>query len=305
MYLITTEQLCKKYGDKMVIDHVDMHIPEKAIYGFVGENGSGKTTIMRMLTGLAEPTSGSFSLFGVNNKDPKIYQVRQGLSAIVEATSLVPTLTARDNMIYQELYLGIKLTEEERNALLKKVNLADVGKKKVKNFSLGMRQRLGIAMALMNKPKLILLDEPMNGLDPEGIAELRDLLIELNRNEGITVLISSHILSELEKIASFYGFISHGHLIEEITAEELQAKCRKSLHIKVNNVDEAEKLLKKLKIQDYKISPNGDVNIYDNVKIKDMVSAFADANIDILGINSSDESVEEYYLNLIKEKEAN
>ena len=305
MYLITTDQLCKKYGDKMVIDHVNMHIPEKAIYGFVGENGSGKTTIMRMLTGLAEPTAGSFTLFGVSNKDRRIYEVRQGLSAIVEATSLVPTLNARDNMIYQELYLGIKLTEEERSALLKKVHLEDVGKKKVKNFSLGMRQRLGIAMALMNKPKLMLLDEPMNGLDPEGIAELRDLLIELNRSEGITVLISSHILSELEKIASFYGFISHGHLIEEITAEELQAKCRKSLHIKVNDVDASEALIKKLKIKDYKISPNGDVNIYDNVKIKDMVSAFADANIDILGINSSDESVEEYYLNLIKEREAN
>ena len=304
MYLITTDQLCKKYGDKMVIDHVDMHIPEKAIYGFVGENGSGKTTIMRLLTGLAEPTSGSFTLFGVDNKDSKIYQVRQGLSAIVEATSLVPTLTARDNMIYQELYLGIKLSEEERNALLKKVHLDDVGKKKVKNFSLGMRQRLGIAMALMNKPKLMLLDEPMNGLDPEGIAELRDLLIELNRSEGITVLISSHILSELEKIASFYGFISKGHLIEEITAEELQSKCRKSLHIKVGNVDASEELLKKLKINDYKISPNGDVNIYDEVIIKDMVAAFADANIDILGINSSEESVEEYYLNLIKGKEA-
>ena len=304
MYLITTNDLCKQYAGKLVINHVNMHIPEHSIYGFVGENGSGKTTIMRLLTGLAEPTSGSFTLFGVKNTDRKIYQVRQQLSAIVEATSLVPTLTARDNMIYQELYLGIKLTEEERDALLKKVNLQDVGKKKVKNFSLGMRQRLGIAMALMNKPKLMLLDEPMNGLDPEGIAELRDLLIELNRTEGITVLISSHILSELEKIASFYGFISKGHLIEEITAEELQSRCRKSLHIKVNNVDASEVLLKKLNIKDYKISPNGDVNIYDNVRIKDMVSAFAEANIDILGINSSEESVEDYYLNLIKEKEA-
>ena len=304
MYLITTNELCKQYAGKMVINHVNMHIPEQSIYGFVGENGSGKTTIMRLLTGLAEPTSGSFTLFGVENTDRKIYQVRQQLSAIVEATSLVPTMTARDNMIYQEMYLGIKLTDEERDALLKKVNLQDVGKKKVKNFSLGMRQRLGIAMALMNKPKLMLLDEPMNGLDPEGIAELRDLLIELNRTEGITVLISSHILSELEKIASFYGFISKGHLIEEITAEELQSRCRKSLHVKVNNVNASEELLKKLKINDYKISPNGDVNIYDNVKIKDMVAAFAEESIDILGINSSEESVEEYYLNLIKEKEA-
>ena len=301
--LITTNELCKKYGDKLVIDHVNMHIPEKAIYGFVGENGSGKTTIMRLLTGLAEPTSGSFTLCGVNNKDRRIYEVRQQLSAIVEATSLVPTMTAKDNMRYQELYLGIKLTEEERDELLRKVHLEEVGKKRVKNFSLGMRQRLGIALSLMNKPKLMLLDEPMNGLDPEGIAELRDLLIELNKTEGITVLISSHILSELEKIASCYGFISKGKLIQEITADELQSRCRKSLNIKVDNIEKAEALLKKLKTKEYKISPNGEVRIFDNVSIADTVAAFAKDGINIIGINSSDESVEEYYLNLIKEAE--
>ena len=301
MDLITTHQLCKQYGGKLVIDHVDMHIPEASIYGFVGENGSGKTTIMRLLTGLAEPTSGSFSLFGVPNNDKKIYQVRQQLSAIVEATSLVPTMTARDNMIYQELYLGIKLSEEERYDLLKKVHLEDVGLKKVKNYSLGMKQRLGIALALMNKPKLMLLDEPMNGLDPEGIAELRDLLIELNRNEGITVLISSHILSELEKIASCYGFISHGKIIEEISAEELQGRCRKSIHLKVDDIAKAEEAIKALGAKDYKVSPNGDINIYDNLKINDLVAYFSSKEINILGINSTEESVEEYYLNLIKE----
>ena len=300
MYLITTDQLCKKYGDKMVIDHVNMHIPEKAIYGFVGENGSGKTTIMRLLTGLAEPTSGSFTLFGVDNKDSKIYQVRQGLSAIVEATSLVPTMTARDNMIYQELYLGIKLSEEERNALLKKVHLEDVGKKKVKNFSLGMRQRLGIAMALLNKPKLMLLDEPMNGLDPEGIAELRELLIELNQKEGITVLISSHILSELEKIASCYGFISKGKILEEITAEQLQQKCQKSITLKVDDLSKAETTIKDFGVQKYKIFPNGDVTVFDEIKINDLKSAFIKANVNVLSINSTDESVEDYYLHLIK-----
>ena len=301
MDLITTNELCKSYSKKMVIDHVNMHIPESSIYGFVGENGSGKTTIMRLLTGLAEPTSGSFVLFGVNNKDRKIYEVRQKLSAIVEATSLVPTMTARDNLCYAELYLGIKLTEDERYELLKKVHLEDVGEKKVKNFSLGMRQRLGIALALMNHPKLMLLDEPMNGLDPEGIAELRDLLIELNRSEGITVLISSHILSELEKIASVYGFISHGKLLEEITAEELQERCRKSLNIKVNDVAKAQKVLESMNIKDYKISPNGDVKIFDNVKISDTVLKFSQNDVEIIAINSADESVEDYYLNLVKE----
>ena len=301
MDLITTNELCKAYSKKLVIDHVNMHIPESSIYGFVGENGSGKTTIMRLLTGLAEPTSGGFTLFGIKNTDRKIYDVRQNLSAIVEATSLVPTLTARDNMRYMEYYLGIKLSEEERFELLKKVHLEDVGDKRVKNYSLGMRQRLGIALALMNHPKLMLLDEPMNGLDPEGIAELRDLLIELNQKEGITVLISSHILSELEKIASCYGFISHGKLLEEITADELQERCRKSLNIKVNDVTKAKKVLDDMKIKDYKISPNGDVKIFDNVKISETVLNFSKNDVDIIAINSADESVEDYYLNLIKE----
>ena len=303
MDLITTNELCKKYSKKLVIDHVNMHIPEHAIYGFVGENGSGKTTIMRLLTGLAEPTDGSFTLFGIKNTDKKIYEVRTKLSAIVEATSLVPTLTAKDNIRYLELYLGINLTNEEREELLKKVHLGEVGNKRVKDFSLGMRQRLGIAMALINHPKLMLLDEPMNGLDPEGIAELRDLLIELNQKEGITVLISSHILSELEKIASCYGFISHGKIIEEISAQELQERCRKSLMIKVDKLDKAEAILKEKGIKDYKTSPNGEIKIYENVKVNDIVLAMNKADVAILSINSSDESVEDYYLNLIKEGE--
>ena len=301
MDLITTKGLCKIYGGKMVIDHVDMHIPEASIYGFVGENGSGKTTIMRLLTGLAEPSAGSFTLFGVDNKDKKIYEVRQQISAIVEATSLIPSMTARDNMVYQELYLGIKQTEAERMELLTKVHLENVGEKKVKNFSLGMKQRLGIALALMNHPKLMLLDEPMNGLDPEGIAELRELLIDLNQKEGITVLISSHILSELEKIASCYGFISHGKLLEEITAEGLQAKCRKSVNVKVSDVSKTEAILNKLNIKDYKSFPSGDVKIYENIAINDFVVALSNEGITVLGINSQEESVEDYYLNLIKE----
>lgn len=301
MDLITTHDLCKVYNNKLVIDHVNMHIPESSIYGFVGENGSGKTTIMRLLTGLAEPTAGSFTLFGVNNKDSGIYKVREKVSAIVETTSLIPSMTARDNMIYQELYLGVSLNDEQRMELLKKVHLEEVGNKKVKNYSLGMRQRLGIALALLNKPKLMLLDEPMNGLDPEGIVELRDLLIELNQKEGITVLISSHILSELEKIASCYGFISHGRIIQEISAEELQQKCRKSINIKVADISLAEPVIQKLGIKEYKAYPNGDIQIFDNVAINDLVVAFNKENVGVIGINSKEESVEEYYLNLMKE----
>lgn len=300
MYLIETNKLCKKYGNHLVIDNVDMHIPEGSIYGFVGENGSGKTTIMRLLTGLASPTSGSFTLFGAKNTESKIYEARKEISAIVEAVSFVPSMTAIDNIIYQEKYLGISLTDEERNNLLKSVHLDKVGKKKVKNFSLGMKQRLGIALAMMKKPRLMFLDEPMNGLDPQGIVELRDLLVELNQKQGLTVLISSHILSELEKIATIYGFISHGRLLEEITVEELQEKCEKSLVIKVENLAEAEAAIKDIGIKRYKVYPNGDIAIYDEIDIGDFVAKINKKKIKILSIRSVDESVEDYYLNLIK-----
>lgn len=300
MNLIETYDLCKRYGSSLVIDHVNMHVPEKAVYGFVGENGSGKTTIMRLVSGLASPTSGEYSLFGVSSKDRAIHKVRKNISAIVEMASLVPSLTALENMRYQELYIGINQTGEERMELLKKVHLEEVGNKKVRNYSLGMRQRLAIALALMNKPKLMLLDEPMNGLDPEGIAELRELLIDLNQKEGITVLISSHILSELEKIASCYGFISHGKLLEEITTEELQNRCKKSLNLKVADLAEAQKILAKLGAKDVKVYPSGDIKIYDDIKVNKVVVAFDKAGVELLGVNSSEESVEDYYLNLVK-----
>lgn len=300
MNLIETKDLCKKYGQNLVIDNVNMHVPEKAIYGFVGENGSGKTTIMRLLCGLAEVTSGEYSLFGVSSKSKDIHKQRKNISAIVETPSLVPHLTALQNMQYQELYEGIKLTPEERMDLLKKVHLDQVGNKKARNYSLGMRQRLAIALALMNKPKLMFLDEPMNGLDPEGIAELRELLIELNQKDGITVLISSHILSELEKIATHYGFISHGKILEELTTEELQNRCKKSLNIKVSDIEKAKDILAKLGLKDIKVFPTGDIKIYDDIKVNKVVLAFDKSDVDLLSINSSEESVEDFYLSLVK-----
>ena len=300
MYVVETQNLTKVYGGKAVVNRVNMHIPEGSIYGFVGENGSGKTTIMRMLTGIARPSEGSFEMFGVKNTDPKIYRKRKEISAIVETVSLVPTMTAIDNMKYQELYLGIKLSDEQRQDLLKVVGLEKVGNKKVKNFSLGMRQRMGIALALMNEPKFMLLDEPMNGLDPQGIAELRDILIKVNREKNVTILISSHILSELEKIATVYGFISHGKIIEELTVEELQDRCRKSTSIKFADVEQAYKVLKELNVQDFKTYPNGDVKIFDEIDLGEFVAKLNDKKLKIMAINSSDEGVEEYYLKLVK-----
>lgn len=300
MNIVETNGLTKIYSGRAVVDGVNMHIPQGSIYGFVGENGSGKTTIMRMLTGIAAPSRGGFTISGVKNTDMRIFSVRKQMSAIVENVSYVPTMTAMDNLIYQELYLGIKLSNEQRHNLLSLVNLGGVGKKKVKNFSLGMRQRLGIALALMNDPTFMLLDEPMNGLDPQGIADLRDLLIKINREKGITILISSHILSELEKIATVYGFISHGKLIQELSVEELQERCRKSVTFVFQDVEAAYKVLKELGVKDFKTFPTGEVKIYDEIDLGSFVSALNDKKLKINSINTTDESVEEYYLNLVK-----
>ena len=297
MDLITTNELCKSYNKKLVIDHVNMHIPESSIYGFVGENGSGKTTIMRLLTGLAEPTSGTYELFGLKNNDPRIYEKRKNISAIVEKTSLVPTFTAKENIRYFELYTGIELTEAERDELLAKVHLHDVEGKKVRNFSLGMRQRLGIALALVSKPKLMFLDEPMNGLDPEGIAELRDLLVELNQKDGITVLISSHILSELEKIASTYGFISHGKIVKELSTEELNNITEKKTILKTTNNNLAQEILKGESI---KVELVGDtLEIAGEFELSKAVSLLSKEGIDVADFKTINGSIEDYYMHII------
>ncbi len=298
MYLIETNELCKQYAGKLVVNHVNMHIPEASIYGFVGENGSGKTTIMRLLTGLAEPTSGSFSLFGVGNKDKRIYKERQKLSAIVETVSQVPTLTARDNIIFQELYLGIKLTDEERQALLEKVHLGDVGNKKVKNFSLGMRQRLGIALALINKPKLMLLDEPMNGLDPKGFIDVRETILKLNK-KGVTFLISSHILSELDKICTRVGFLTHGRLVKEIDFDELHQLARKKIVIRVKNSEKVSKdLAKEFNLKE--VNLDGEfISIYDTLDINEVMKYLVNKGIKVESISSSEETIEDFYQQLV------
>lgn len=299
MYAIETKNLTKKYKNKTVVDKVNLFVPEGSIFGFVGENGAGKTTIMRLLTGLSEPSGGSYKLFDVSNTDRKIYETRSHISAIVESTSLIPTMNAMENLKFAYLYLGLS-KEIEFNKLLKTVGLIDVGNKKVKDYSLGMRQRLGIALALLNEPRLLLLDEPMNGLDPEGIAELRDLLINLNK-KGITILISSHILSELEKIATHYGILSHGRLIKTITSEELHSDVRKSKQFVFKQIDGIEKVLKLEKIKDYKIT-NNTLTIFNEFDLSSFINSLVKNNYNIIDIISKDESIEDYYLSLLKEE---
>lgn len=297
-YAIKTDGLSKKYASKFAVDHVSMHVPLGSIYGFVGENGSGKTTIMRLLMGLAGPTSGSYELFGVNNKDNDIYKVRNQISAIVEAPSLVPTMNAKDNLKYASLYYGLKKNDEDFDEVIKKVGLENTGKKIVKNFSLGMRQRLGIAVLLLNNPKLLLLDEPMNGLDPQGIAELRELIISLNR-QGITILISSHILSELEKVATYWGFISHGQLLEEKSEEELLKTCTKYIEIRYEDENKLVSAFNKMKINDYESIGNNLYRIYNYENVTDLLINLRKYDIEINHIRTSEVDIENYYLDLI------
>ncbi|MBR2505815.1 MAG: ATP-binding cassette domain-containing protein [Bacilli bacterium] len=296
MNVIETKELCKKYGKNLVVDHVNLHVPEGSIYGFVGENGSGKTTIMRLLMGLANPTSGDYSLFDISSKDSQIYKIRNQISAIVEAPSLVPTMTAKQNLEYACLYYGVK-DFSIIDKVLRQVGLGDTNKKKVKNFSLGMKQRLGIAVLLLNNPKLLLLDEPMNGLDPQGIAELRELIIQLNK-EGITFLISSHILAELEKVATHWGFISHGKLLKEISSEKLISECQKSIDISYKDLVLLAKALKDIGINNFEQISNKTIRIYDEIAPINLLSKLQKLSIEINEIQTNDLNVEDYYLSL-------
>ena len=296
-YAICSKDLTKVYSGRAVVDHVNIHVPDGSIYGFVGENGSGKTTIIRLLMGLIRPNAGEYSLYDVNFKNKDIYKIRANVSAIVEAPSLVPSMNAYQNIKYACMYYGIQATDELINKALSDVGLHDVGKKKVKDFSLGMRQRMGIAILLLNNPKLMLLDEPMNGLDPSGVAELRDLIISLNQ-KGITFLISSHILSELEKVATHWGFISQGKLLKEISSEDLALECKKSIEVSHHDLDALETAIKKIGVKEYKRSPNF-IRIYDEILPLDLLSKLKKEGLEIEHIKTIEVNVEEYYLSMI------
>ena len=232
--------ITKKYRNTLALNQVSMSVMQGDIYGFIGENGAGKTTMIRLLTGLAEPTTGKIALFGESNKE--LAKQRERIGCIIESPSLYLDMTAYENLEVQRLQRGIPGKGCIDNALAL-VGLKDTGKKKAKDFSLGMRQRLALAIALLGNPEFLVLDEPINGLDPTGIIELRNLLKRLNKERGITILISSHILTELHQLANRYGILHEGKLLQEITATELDKRCKKHLLLQVNDVAAASVLL--------------------------------------------------------------
>lgn len=233
-FAIETMALTNMYRDKAAVKNVTLKVREGEIYGFIGRNGAGKSTALKMVSGLASPTEGEIRLFGKPVSD---LAVRRRLGVLIEAAGLYPNMTARQNAVMKAKCMGLA-DERSVDTVLKVTGLADTGRKKVKHFSMGMKQRLGVALALLGNPDLLLMDEPINGLDPEGIRELRQLILELHA-EGKTILISSHILGELSKIATSYGIIKDGELIEQISREELEEKCQDYFRIEVQDVQRA------------------------------------------------------------------
>ena len=258
--IFESKQLTKTYKGRNVVNAVNMHVDRGDIYGFIGKNGAGKTTLMKMICGLISSSSGSFTLFGSND----LTEQRKKIGCVIEQPALYPGMTAYQNLCYYSKLLGMeKQTDPQK--LLELVGLGDTGKKKSKNFSLGMKQRLSIAIALIGNPEFLVLDEPINGLDPSGIREVRELLLKLNQEKHMTILISSHILGELGKIATKYGIINNGNLVEEFQAEELENRTRHHLRLTVDNAERAVKLLAdRAGVEQYKIEDDNTVYLFDN-----------------------------------------
>lgn len=297
-YVLTTRNLCKQYKKFKALDDLNMHVPKGSIYGFVGKNGAGKTTLIRQICGLQNPTSGEYELFGAacQNVD-EISKARCRMGAVVETPSIFSDMTAKENIIEQYRILGLP-DYSGVDELLQLVGLADTGNKKAGNFSLGMKQRLGIAVALCGHPDFLVLDEPINGLDPEGIVDVRELILKLNREQNITVLISSHILDELSKLATWYGFIDAGHIIKEMSAEELESASRKSIIAIVSDINGLSRAMERMKIE-YKITSDDSAAIYSDITVSELVDALRKEGCELISVKDNDESLENFYMNLV------
>lgn len=296
-YILQTNHLTKKYKNFQALNGLTMNVPKGAIYGFVGKNGAGKTTLIRLICGLQEPTSGDFTMYGIRNDSKDIIKSRRRMGAVVETPSIYQDMTAEENLKQQYLILGIP-SYDGIPELLKLVGLENTGKKKVKNFSLGMKQRLGIAVALAGDPDFLVLDEPINGLDPQGIIEIRELILKLNREKQITVLISSHILHELSRLATYYGIIDNGRMVKELSAGELEAACRKCVQIEVSDTTILSRVLDTMGVE-YKILSSTAADIFAKLNVSRLAIALAKEDCEIIAMQEKDESLESYYISLV------
>ncbi len=299
--VLKTNNLTKKYNKNVVLDNVNITIKKGDIYGLIGRNGAGKTTLMKIITTQASPTSGTFELFNTSSENDELFDNKKRVGSLIEYPAFYPNLSAYDNLKYYTIQRGI-VDKNQINKVLELVNLTGTGKKKVKTFSLGMKQRLGIALAILNSPDFVILDEPINGLDPIGISELRDTFKKLSDN-GITLLISSHILSELYLLANEFGFLENGKLIKELSKEELDLECSKCLVIKTDDSKKVSVLLEKeLNTNNYKVINNEEIRVYDYTDDSDKVSdVLVNNKIKIKGFYESGISLEEYFKEIIKE----
>lgn len=296
-YVLETNNLEKRYKDFKALNHANIHIEKGSIYGLIGKNGAGKTTLIRIVCGLQEPSSGSYTIYGVDNNSINITSVRKRMGAIIETPSIYGDMTARDNLIEQYKLVGMP-SFDGIDEILKLVGLEGTGKKKSKNFSLGMKQRLGIAIALASNPDFLILDEPINGLDPQGIIEIRELILKLNKEKRITILISSHYLDELSKIATHYGFLDNGSIIKEISSEELMKKMEHKIELRVSNQKDFVKYFEENKIS-YEVVDNKTINVYGNYNLSKFINELSKKNLIAEDIHEQDESLENYFMNLI------
>ncbi len=294
MAVIQTMGLSKRYKNRWAVDHLDLQVEQGDIYGFIGRNGAGKSTTLKLLCGLARPTMGEILLFGKPVRDPV---ARRRVGALIEQPGLYPDLSGRENLRLYAGLLGLDSPERQTDEVMEIMGLSPGEKKPVRHYSMGMKQRLGVGLALLGGPDLLLLDEPINGLDPEGIRQMRDLLLRLNRERGLTILISSHILGELSKIATRYGIIQQGRLVEQLTAGELEQKCTDYLHIKADQPQKAAALLEQqLHLTRWEMRPEGELRIYEAADARAVGQLLAQAGIAVEEMGLHRQDLEGYFL---------
>lgn len=295
--LLVTNNLTKKYKHQAAVNNVSINVRRGEIYGLVGKNGAGKTTLIKMIGGLVSPTNGDISFMGYSGKERRKVLSRIGI--LIEAPSLYSGMTAYDNLKLKCICTGVNKEGYIEN-LLKTVGLGEVGKKKVSQFSLGMKQRLGIAMALVGEPDLLLLDEPINGLDPQGIVEIRNTLLDLNKRKDITIIISSHILEELSKIATNFGFINNGELVKELSHSELDVACNEHIELKLPAPNKALPILDRLGFTRYRVVNDGTIHVFERLEDSGKIAMeLAQNNIEIISISVASKAFENYFLEMI------